>query len=223
MLKRIMDLFLKQEEPIPEIKTKKITRKSDLLTYFKDKRTTSYLVIDKEYYPKIYLDYYYYEDTYEFFRVCRCVKIWDDKENPWIGRLLFREGSEACGAEENVYTAIQGLEEELYVMDVKEYEEYVNNHGIAFWKHKDEQFQAGEPVILLKHPFDYEDKKQRRPEFEMRPGRLKYAVRGRGPEFVFEQPILSYSIYENGELLWKIGCNKTRIEDVNLELVQHKK
>ena len=208
--------------PSIEIRAERVT-KEELAYYFRAKREKQHFVIDEGYHPRISLDFYYHEEIYEFFEVCRDVRIWDDKENEWIGRQLFREGREACGTEEEVYAAIQGLDRELFVVDAKEYEEYVNAHRLAFWKNGEELILTGEPVVHLKHPADYADESRRRPEFEMRPGRLEYTVYGDGPSFVFDEPIHSYSVYADGTLILKIGTNLTQLENIDLELVQPKK
>ena len=218
MLKR----FFKKETTALEIKAVKIT-KEELMTCFKDKRTWQYLVIDKNYHPRMFLDYYYYEECYEFFVTCRCVEVWDDEQNPWMGRLLFREGSRKYGTEEEVYAAIQKLGEELYVVDGKEYGEYVNSHSLAFWNHGNKTFYAGESVILKKHPLDYEDESRQRPEFEMRPGRLVYDIHGRNPCFRFDQPVVSYSIFQNGIRILEITSNIRELQNVNLEVIQSEK
>ena len=135
MLKGIRKLFLRKEDPVLEIRASEVS-KEELISCFRDKRRDQYLVIDRDYHPRIYLDYNYYEEGYEFFVTCRCVEVWDDKQNPWAGRLLFCEDSRKCGTEEEVYAAIQKLGEELYAVDVKEYQEYVNKHGLAYWTHR---------------------------------------------------------------------------------------
>lgn len=221
MINKVMKRFPKRgkEDFVLEIKSMKVS-KEELLSHFQNKRERQYLMIDREYHPQICLDYYFYEECYEFFITCRRVEVWDDEQNPWIGRVLFQEGSGKCGTEEAVYDAIQKLGEELYVVDEKEYKEYINTHGSAFWNHGDKTYHAGESVILMKHPLDDKDVSRRTPEFEMQPGRLVYDVHDGRPEFRFDQPIVSHSIYKNGIQILEVTSNVREIENINLELIQ---
>lgn len=219
MLKGIRKLFLRKEDPVLEIRASEVS-KEELISCFRDKRRDQYLVIDRDYHPRIYLYYNYYEECYEFFVTCRCVEVWDDEQNPWTGRLLFCEDSRKCGTEEEVHAAIQKLGEELYAVDVKKYQEYVNKHGMAYWNYGNTTFHAGEQVILKQHPFDYEDKSHRIPEFEMRPGRLVYDIHNSKPGFRFDQPIVTHSVYKDGVLVLEVTSNIKELQTVNLELIQ---